>query len=89
MLLDKKEEVKTYKGYSLFNDVEDFSLRSKNRGVVMVNMIEENYDKVKNKISTRGLALVVGYFTSILELERKAAYDYLLQELALRGIKYE
>jgi hypothetical protein len=87
--LENKEEVKTYKGYSLFNDIENFSLRSKNRGVIMVNMIEENFDKTVKKVSTRGLSLVVGYFTSIPELERKAAHDFLIQELDLRGIKYE
>lgn len=91
--MEQKEEItnenKTYKGYSLFNGVEDFSLKSRNRGVLIANMVEEHFDTNTNRVSTRGLALILGYFNEIPSLERKAAHNALKKELANRGIKYE
>lgn len=87
--MESKEETKTFKGYSLFNNVEDFDLKSHNRGVVIANIIEEHYDVVSNRVSTRGLSLILGYFNEIPALERKAAHSSLKSELTKRGIKYE
>lgn len=52
-----------YKGFSLFNDIEDEVLRNRNRAVVLANISEDN---TKNKkITPKGAALVLGYFSQI------------------------
>jgi hypothetical protein len=87
--LQKNEEtVNTYKGYPLFNDLEDFPLRSKNRGVIMANICEEHLNRERTKVSPKGLGLVLGYFNQIIPMERTAAKFALEACLTERGIKY-
>lgn len=62
-----------YKGYSLFNDVEDVDLRDRNRAVIMANIVEQ-YTKNK-RMTPKGAALVLGYFSALPEAERKQVYD--------------
>lgn len=62
-----------YKGYSLFKDVEDVDLRDRNRAVIMANIVEQ-YTKNK-KMTPKGAALILGYFNSLPEAERKGVYD--------------
>jgi hypothetical protein len=82
------EQNDNYKGYSLFSTTEDFQLKSRNRGVVMANIVEEHYNKAANKVSSLGLSLILGYFQAILPVERRAAKDALELILKARGIKY-
>lgn len=73
-----------YKGYSLFNDVEDEILRNRNRAVIMSNILEHN---TKNKrVSPKGAGLVLGYFNSIPPEERKAVND--LFELRIKEMGF-
>lgn len=58
-----------YRGFSLFNDVEDKELQLRNRAVVMSN-IAEQYTTAK-KITLKGASLVLGYFDCIPNEERK------------------
>ncbi len=62
-----------FKGYSLFNDIEDKALQTRNRAVIMCNIIEQNTKK--RLITPRGAALVLGYFQAIPEVERKEVQD--------------
>lgn len=63
-----------YKGFSLFNDVEDKALQNRNRAVILTNIMEQYTDK--NKFTTpRGTALVVGYFDCIPQADRKDVLD--------------
>lgn len=82
------EQNDNYKGYPLFITTEDFQLKSRNRGVVMANMVEEHYNKAVNKVSALGLSLVLGYFNNILPVERRAAKEAFSAILQERGIKY-
>lgn len=62
-----------YKGFSLFNDVEDKELQTRNRAVIMCNIVEHNTkDK---KITPRGAGLALGYFSSIPAEERKGVEE--------------
>ena len=73
----KKAKIMTnkneYKGYSLFNDIEDDALRNRNRAVVMSNMIEQNTRG--SKITPKGAGLVLGYFNSILGKDRPTVQE--------------
>jgi hypothetical protein len=52
-----------YKGYSLFNDIEDLALRTRNRGVTLANIAE---DHTKNKkINAKGVSLILNYYALI------------------------
>jgi len=62
-------EQNTYKGYVLFND-QDPMLRSRNRGVVLSNIAEDHLNDDK-KITPKGAALLMGYFSCIPPQERK------------------
>lgn len=58
-----------YKGFSLFNDIEDKALKQRNRAVIMAN-IAEQYTKA-NKISLKGASLILGYFNEVPLNDRK------------------
>ena len=72
-----------YRGYSLFNDVEDKSLRIRNRAVVMANMAEI-HTKAK-KITNKGGALLMGYFQKVADVEKKEVYTEFHQQMQERG----
>lgn len=75
--------MEAYKGYSLFKDVEDKELQSRNRAVILCNIIEQNTEK--NRISTRGAALALGYFDAIPEAERRSVNTKFEAMLVERG----
>ncbi len=60
--------INEYKGYSLFNDVENKELQTRNRAVIMCNIVEQ-YTK-KDLITPKGAGLAMGYFRCIPEAER-------------------
>jgi len=60
--------VNDFKGYSLFNDIEDEMLRYRNRAVVMANMCEQNMKQ--DRINAKGIGLVFGYFNAVAKEER-------------------
>ena len=75
----------TYKGFTLFNDVEDEALRNRNRAVIMANIVEQNTKE--RKITPKGAALALGYFSVIPEKDRKkvqALFDNRITEMGYR-----
>lgn len=74
---------KVFKGFSLFNDQPE-PLRSRNRGVVLANMAEDNKTK-DQKINMKGAALMLGYFNEIPEQERADASKAFVESMNLRG----
>lgn len=54
-----------FKGYSLFNDVEDKELQAFNRARVMANIMEDH--SVERNVNGTGLMLLMGYFQSLPE----------------------
>lgn len=68
------------RGYSLFNAVEDLTLRTYNRARVMKNMMQDHSDKEKN-VSEKGSNLIYQYFTHIPEAERGAVHTKLAELL--------
>lgn len=58
----------TFKGFCLFNDVEDVALRTRNRAVVLTNIATMN---AKNrKITPSAASLILGYFNQVPQEER-------------------
>lgn len=73
-----------FKGFSLFNDVEDADLRSNNRARVLANMAEDHTNKEK-RISPKGAALILGYFNLIPKEDRNTTKDKFASEMLNRG----
>lgn len=72
-----------YKGYSLFNDVEDEALRARNRAVVMLNLLQDHTrDKL---VSEAGLRLLREYFESLPHVDRFDTYAQFQQQIKDRG----
>lgn len=75
----------TYKGFELFNDIEDFVLRTRNRAVVLANIAEDN---AKNRlISPKGASLILGYFQQVPVEEREDVKIKFTTVMAERGFK--
>ena len=58
-----------YKGFSLFNDIEDYMLKTRNRAVVLANLADDNSEA--RRINAKGAALILGYFQMIPSDERE------------------
>lgn len=73
----KISQVDDVKGYSLFNDMEDEALRTKNRARVMVNIFEDNLKRDGNdiRISPAGMVVLMSYFKEVPEDERRGVYE--------------
>lgn len=72
-----------FKGFSLFNDIEDQELRTRNRAVVLCNMAQ---DHSKNrKVSPMGSALILGYFLNVPDEEKMIVKDAFVGQMAARG----
>lgn len=80
------QEYVEYKGFSLFFDIEDTVLRSRNQAVVLANMAESN--SKNRRITPNGAGLIIGYFDRIPKEERKTVYDKFVVEMKARGFEY-
>lgn len=80
------QEYVEYKGFSLFFDIEDTALRSRNQAVVLANMAESN--SKNRRITPNGAGLIIGYFDRIPKEERKTVYDKFVSEMKTRGFEY-
>lgn len=80
------QKINEYKGFSLFNEIKDSELRTRNRAVVLANITEDNLTPNK-RLTPKGAVLVLGYFTAIPEEEKGATQVRYQQELQARGFK--
>lgn len=76
-----------YKGFSLFNDIEDVALRNRNRAVVMSNIAEDNTKS--GLINAKGAGLVMGYFLNIPADDRDVVKTLWTEQMQQRGFKLE
>ena len=83
-MLQENNVNNTYRGYSLFNDIEDASLRSRNRAVTLCNIAEAHTNKEK-RISPGGAALMIRYTENIPEDERKTVLEQMVVFMKERG----
>lgn len=59
----------TYKGFSLFSDLEDENLQTFNRARILTNIAQDNTQG--GKINIKGASLILGYFQQIPERARE------------------
>jgi hypothetical protein len=82
-MIDNKKT--TFKGFELFNDIEDRELRTRNQAVVLTNISEDNS---RNRlISPKGVALILGYFQQIFEGDRDIVKTKYKDQMNQRGFK--
>lgn len=74
-----------FKGFSLFNDIEDIALRMRNRSVVMCNMAFDHSDKRTKRINPKGASLILNYFANIPVTERDDVKKLFAKEMETRG----
>lgn len=72
-----------FKGFSLFNDIEDAILRTRNRAVVLANIADDH--SRNRRINPKGLSLILGYFQEIPAEERAGVKDKFAQNMKERG----
>ncbi len=73
----------TYRGFDLFNDIEDSELRNRNRAVVLSNMAQDNTKE--QRISPKGAALIIGYFTKVPENDRQVVMNKFKESMNNKG----
>lgn len=83
--MNNANQVNEYKGFTLFNDVEDELLRDKNRAVMMTN-IAENHCK-NSLITPGGAGILIGYFNQIPTDQRKEVLKQFMEKMYERGFK--
>lgn len=59
-----------FKGFSLFNDIDDATLRTFNRARVLTNIAQDHTKN--NRITPKGAGLILGYFAQIKAEDRNA-----------------
>lgn len=79
------QKINEYKGFSLFNEIKDSELRTRNRAVVLANITEDNLTKQTKRLTPKGAVLVLGYFTCIPDEEKAATQRSYQQALQERG----
>jgi hypothetical protein len=83
MIEQKQTEYKTYKGFELFNDIEDDALRTRNRAVVLANIAEDHTKD--RRINAKGASLILGYFHAIIPEERNTVRVAFADNMKQRG----
>lgn len=73
-----------FKGFGLFNDIEDAELRARNRAVVLSNMAED-YTNTSRRISVKGAALILGYFNQLPASERNIVKEKFASTMIQKG----
>lgn len=73
-----------FKGFSLFNDIEDNVLKAYNRARIMVNMVLENSNG-KGDFNVKAAALTTGYMNCIAKDERKETLDEFISQMRKEG----
>ena len=75
----------TYKGFELFSDITDDTLRTRNQAVVLANIAEDNS---KSKlISPKGASLILGYFQMVSPEYRATVKEQFKQFMTERGFR--
>lgn len=76
-----------YKTVSLFNDIEDVSLRNRNRAVILTNELERGF--VKGKLTAKAAAFIMGYFSQIPKADQKEVKEKFVDFANERGFVIE
>jgi hypothetical protein len=72
-----------YKGYDLFDSLEDRALRTRNQAVVLANIAQDN--SKGQLLSKRATALILGYFGCIPDADRNDVQQAFEVSMKQRG----
>lgn len=75
--------METYKGFSLFNDLENAHDRAINRGRILSNIATDH--QRHGQFSYKALALTAGYIRAVPVQERRAALDEFVTAMRKEG----
>lgn len=75
--------MKNYKGYALFDEIEEQGLRVRNNAVTMANIFEDNLKG--NTVSPKGAALLLGYFDKVKVLDKDLVVKSFRSNMKERG----
>lgn len=82
-------ENNSYKDMSLFKDVEDATLRARNRGVVMGNIAMDGFVSNDKPAKAKSQTDLLAYFAMIPENERRPAIQIFLDYMKSEGFALE
>lgn len=82
---DKNVAPKMFNGFSLFNDIEDDQLRTRNRAVILTNIMEDGC--LKGKVKAKAALLIMGYFNCIPDEERDVTRKEFIKQAGERGFQ--
>lgn len=82
---EKNVAPKMFNGFPLFNDIEDTQLRTRNRAVILTNIMEDGF--VKGKIKAKAALLIMGYFNSIPAEEKEDTRQAFIKQAGERGFQ--
>lgn len=74
------------RGYSLFNEIEDKDLQSRNRAVVLANIIEDNMHEKSGAVTPACMVITGEYFKAIDTKDAAAVYTFLQGEIMERKL---
>jgi len=74
-----------YKGFSLFNDIDDLELRTHNRARVLANMYEDNHKD--GKLSPAATGTLLTYFQKVPDGERGGVQQLFQKMMYEKGFK--
>ena len=74
-----------YKGFDTFEDIEDSTLRNRNRAVVLSNIAEDS--SRNKKISPGGAGLIIGYFNVIPAEDKREVKEMFVSVMNQRGFQ--
>jgi hypothetical protein len=74
---------KQFKGFDLFNDIEDKDLQRHNRAAILTTILEKFHRD--GKVSAQGASVTLGYFNCIPEAERIDLLKEFVKAAAQRG----
>lgn len=76
-----------YKGYDLFDTLEDRALRIRNQAVVLANIAQDN--SKGHLLSKRATALILGYFGCIANEDRNDVEQAFTLQMSQRGFRID
>ena len=83
-MIEQKQRT-AYKGFCLFNDIEDYALRTRNRAVVLANIAQDNSEG--SRINMKGASLILGYFQHVPTDEREDVKGKFAEDMVARGFR--
>ncbi len=74
-----------FRGFDLFNDIEDTELRNRNRAIVLANIAEDNARE--RRISPGAAGTILGYFKQVPDEDKHDVQNRFIRAMQERGFE--